>query len=186
MMCRTTAGRRGSTITMSALRGMYRKLRLVINEVVKFGAVGAFGVLVNFAVFNACLHMLHLQTVRSGVIATVVAIGTNYLGNRYWTYRNCDTSRRTREISLFLLFSGIGLVIENGILAFSHYGLDYTSTLADNVSKNVIGLGLGTLFRFWSYRTWVFRALPGRDTVQAAEKILTENERRPVSGRFPR
>ncbi|MSW42688.1 MAG: GtrA family protein, partial [Actinobacteria bacterium] len=31
-----------------------------------------------------------------------------------------------------------------------------TSPLADNVSANVIGLGLGTIFRFWSYRRWVF------------------------------
>ena len=27
----------------------------------------------------------------------------------------------------------------------------------DNISANVIGLGLGMLFRFWSYRTFVFR-----------------------------
>ena len=46
------------------------------------------------------------------------------------------------------------------------YYLDYLYTdiivgglkgpIADNVSANVIGLGLGTLFRFWSYRRWVF------------------------------
>ena len=35
-------------------------------------------------------------------------------------------------------------------------GLD--SVLADNISANVIGLGLGTVFRFWSYRKWVFPA----------------------------
>jgi hypothetical protein len=41
-------------------------------------------------------------------------------------------------------------------LAISHYVLDFTSTLADNVSGNGVGLVLGTLFRFWSYRKWVF------------------------------
>lgn len=159
---------------MTALRGLYARLRSIIAELAKFGAVGAVGVVVNVAVFNLCIHSMELQTVRSGVIATAVAIGTNYLGNRYWTYRHCDKSQRTREISLFMLFSGIGLVIENGILALSHYGLDYTSPLADNIAKNVVGLGIGTLFRFWSYRTWVFRT---QAAVQAAEELLEEHGR---------
>ena len=45
------------------------------------------------------------------------------------------------------------------VLAFSHYGLDYTSTLADNVAT-IIGIGLGTLFRFWAYRRIVFSGEP--------------------------
>jgi putative flippase GtrA len=160
---------------MTVLRGLYPRLGSIITELAKFGAVGAVGFVVNIAVFNFCLHALDLQTVRSGVIATAVAIGTNYLGNRYWTYRHCDKTQRTREISLFMLFSGIGLVIENGVLAISHYGFGFTSVLADNVAKNVIGLGIGTLFRFWSYRTWVFRNEAA--VLGAAEDLLPGRER---------
>ena len=159
---------------MTALRRWYQRLRLLIGEIAKFGAVGAFGVVVNIAVFNLCLHTLRLQPVRSGVIATAVAICTNYLGNPHWTYRNRDKSQQAREVSLFLLFSGVGLLIENGVLALSHYGFGFTSPLADNIAKNGIGLGLGTLFRFWSYRTWVFRALPAREAVKVAEQLLIE------------
>ncbi|MET8676428.1 GtrA family protein [Streptomyces sp. NPDC004647] len=165
---------------MTTGRGaLHQRLKLMSGEIGRFGAVGASGWLVDTAVFNLCLHVLHLQTVRSGVIATAVAIGTNYLGNRYWTYRHRDRSRRTREVTLFLLFSGIGMVIQNGVLALSHYGLEHTSALADNVAKNVIGLGVATLFRFWSYRTWVFRTLPGSEAVEAAEGIL--ESARPVN-----
>lgn len=141
---------RGGTL---ALRS---RLDRLARELGKFGAVGALGFLVNVAVFNLCIHTFQLASVRSGVIATAVAIGTNYLGNRYWTYRRADKNRVRREVLLFLFFSGIGLVIENGMLALSHYGLGHTSPLADNISKNVIGLGIGTVFRFWAYRTWVF------------------------------
>jgi hypothetical protein len=38
----------------------------------------------------------------------------------------------------------------------SHYLLGFTDPVADNIATNVIGLGLGTLFRFTLYRTWVF------------------------------
>ncbi|WP_171163147.1 GtrA family protein [Streptomyces sp. I05A-00742] len=159
---------------MSQRRAVRSRLERLVHEVAKFGAIGAIGFVVNAIVFNICTHS-GLAVVRSGVIATCVAIAANYVGNRYWTYRDCDKSRRSRELSLFLLFSGVGLVIENGILALSHYGFGFTSTLADNVAKNVIGLGIGTVFRFWSYRTWVFRQLPvTRAAVETAESFLAD------------
>ncbi|WP_129842257.1 GtrA family protein [Streptomyces sp. RFCAC02] len=142
------------------------RLRGIAREVVKFGAVGALGLVVNVLVFNVCRQSASLAPVRSGVIATSAAIAANYLGNRYWVYRHRDKTRASREAGLFLLFSGVGMVIENGALALSHYGFGFTSPLADNIAKNVVGLGLGALFRFWSYRTWVFRA--AGDTVGAA------------------
>ena len=154
-----------------ALPSRFPALRRLARELARFGTVGAFGVVVNTAVFNLCLRVLDVPSVRSGVVATAVATGTNYLGNRYWAYRHADKQRLHRELVLFLLFSGIGLVIENGALALSHYGLGFTSPFADNVAKYVVGLGLGTLFRFWSYRTWVFRTpqaeLPPPVTVPA-------------------
>ncbi|TDC21500.1 GtrA family protein [Streptomyces sp. 8K308] len=145
------------------------RLSGIAHEVVKFGTVGALGVVVNVVVFNLCTQGADLAPVRSGVLATTAAILTNYVGNRYWTYRDRDKSGRSREASLFLLFSGVGMVIENGVLALSHYGLGFTSSLADNLAKNVIGLGLGSLFRFWSYRTWVFRVAADAADAPGAE-----------------
>lgn len=133
------------------------RLRRLRREAAKFGTVGAFGFLVNVLVFNLSAQLLGIEPLLSGVLATSAAICTNYLGNRYWTYRHADKTRRRREASLFVLFSCVGMVIENGMLAFSHYGLGFTSPLADNIAKNVVGLGIASLFRFWSYRTWVFR-----------------------------
>ncbi|MGI5338327.1 GtrA family protein [Streptomyces sp. CA-181903] len=159
---------------MSHRRAVRSRLERLVREIAKFGAIGAVGFVVNTVVFNMCRHS-GLAVVRSGVIATCFAIAANYVGNRYWTYRDCDKSRRSRELTLFLLFSGVGLVIENGILALSHYGFGFTSTVADNIAKNVVGLGIGTVFRFWSYRTWVFKRLPvTQAAVEAAESFLAQ------------
>ncbi|MGI5426295.1 GtrA family protein [Streptomyces sp. CA-179760] len=135
------------------------RLRRLAREVAKFGAVGGAGVLVNLLVFNLVRHVTDLQVVRASVIATVVATCFNYVGYRYFTYRNRDKSGRTREMSLFLLFSVIGLVIENGVLYAATYGFGWNTPLQNNIFK-FVGIGVATLFRFWSYRTWVFRALP--------------------------
>ncbi|MCE7082876.1 GtrA family protein [Streptomyces sp. ST2-7A] len=147
---------------MNRSPGLRLRLRRLVREAGRFGTVGAVGLVVNVFVFNLCRQGVGLGAVRSGVIATACAICTTYLGNRYWTYAHADKSRRRREAGLFLVFSGAGMVLENGVLALSHHGLGLTSATADNVAKNVIGLGLASLFRFWAYRTWVFRGARSR------------------------
>ncbi|MDR3083323.1 MAG: GtrA family protein [Streptomyces sp.] len=134
------------------------------------------GLLVNLLVFNLVRQATGLQVVRASVIATVVAIVFNYVGFRYFAYRDRDKTGRTREMTLFLLFSAAGLVIENGVLFLATYGLGWDSPLQNNVFK-FLGIGLGTLFRFWSYRTWVFKALPVRETVVGAESFLAAEAR---------
>ncbi|GAA3723553.1 GtrA family protein [Streptomyces tremellae] len=135
------------------------RLHRVLKEVVKFGAVGGAGLLVNLLVFNLVRHVTSLPVVRASVLATIVSIVFNYIGFRYFAYRDRDKTGRTRELTLFLFFSVIGLVIENGILYTATYGFGWDSPLQSNVFK-FVGIGVATLFRFWSYRSWVFKALP--------------------------
>jgi putative flippase GtrA len=150
-------------------------LRRIVREVAKFGAVGGAGLLVNLLVFNVVRHLTDLPVVRASVIATVVAIVFNYIGFRYFTYRDRDKSGRTKELTLFLLFSVVGLVIENGILYAATYGFGWDSPLQSNIFK-FVGIGIATLFRFWSYRSWVFKTLPAREAVASAESFLEEAE----------
>ncbi|MEU9174487.1 GtrA family protein [Streptomyces sp. NPDC048420] len=148
-------------------------LRRIVREAAKFGAVGGAGLLVNLVVFNLVRHVTELPVVRASVIATVVAIAFNYIGFRYFTYRDRDKSGRTKELTLFLLFSVVGLVIENGILYAATYGFGWDSPLQSNIFK-FVGIGIATLFRFWSYRSWVFKTLPAREAVASAESFLEE------------
>jgi putative flippase GtrA len=154
-----------------------RQFDQLVREIAKFGAVGGAGLLVNLIAFNLVRNVTGLQVVRASVIATIVAIVFNYIGFRYFTYRDRDKGGRTREMTLFLLFSAAGLVIENGVLYVATYGFGWDGSLQSNVFK-FLGIGLGTLFRFWSYRTWVFRAMPAGSAVADAESILQEAENR--------
>jgi len=67
---------------------------------------------------------------------------------------------RGRELAGFVVVNVGGLVIGVGCLAFSHYLLGLTSPLADNISANAVGLGLGTAFRYFFYRRLVFTGIP--------------------------
>ena len=134
-----------------------------LSEATRFGIVGLTGVGVQFVTFNVLRYagpggagILEPKPITAQVIAIALATVVTYLGNRYWTYAHRERGHPARELPIFLLLNAIAIGIGAACLAISHYGFGLTSPLADNLSGNVVGLGLGTLFRFWSYRRFVF------------------------------
>lgn len=130
------------------------------REVAKFGVVGALAFVIDLGGMNLLTHTVledKVTTARilSGVAATLFA----WFGNRSWTFRHRRSRPAHHEVTLFFVVNGLALVISTLCLVISHYGLDLTSRLADNIST-IIGIGLGTLFRFWTYRRFVFAQQP--------------------------
>lgn len=145
---------------MSLARSLPDRWRKFVHEALKFGLVGGINTVINYAVFNAlALTVFRDGQLKATVVATVVAAFTSYLMNRHWTYRDRPKSAMRREYLLFFVFNGIGLAIELGMLAMVKYGFGINSLLAINVGKT-FGLVLGTVFRFWAYRTFVFHHAP--------------------------
>lgn len=134
------------------------RLQKVAGEFAKFGTVGVINTILNYAVFNALILTVFAQgQLKANVIATVIATTASYFMNRHWTYRDRPKSALRREYTLFFVFNLAGLVIELGVLGMAKYGFGLTSLLALNIAKT-FGLVLGTTFRFWAYRTFVFPA----------------------------
>ena len=146
-------------------------MRLLLAQLGRFGVVGLIGFVIDVGVFNILrATILEPSVVHEGpfiakVISTSIAIGANYFGNRYWTFGATRRTAVVREGVEFVLVSVGGMLITLACLWVSHYALGFTSVLADNIAGNVIGLGLGTAFRFAFYRYWVFhpsRSMPLR------------------------
>jgi putative flippase GtrA len=148
-------------------------MRALVTQLTRFGVVGFVGLIVDVVVFNVLvLTVLSTEEVHEGpliakIISTSIAIVVNWLGNRYWTFRDDRRHHWLREGIEFVLVSIGGMGISLLCLWVSHYGLGFTSVVADNVATNVIGLALGTAFRFTFYRMWVFSSTrPGRVAAQ--------------------
>ena len=141
---------------MSSLAALYSRFERLLHEVAKFGVVGAVSYVIDTGLFNVFRLGVHLGPLTSKTLSVIVATTFAYFANRHWTFRHRERSGLGREYVLFFVLNGVGLLIALACLATSHYLLDLRSNLADNISANVIGLVLGTLFRFWSYRKWVF------------------------------
>ncbi|KAB1922583.1 MULTISPECIES: GtrA family protein [Micromonospora] len=149
---------------MRLVRLLPERWQKFIHEALKFGIVGGINTVINYAVFNALALTVFVNgQLKATVIATIVATITSYLMNRHWTYRDRPKSALRREYLLFFLFNGAGLLIELGAVAAAKYGLGVHGLLALNLAKTV-GVMLATLFRFWSYRTFVFQPVaPAED-----------------------
>jgi putative flippase GtrA len=153
-----TYARQVAADVVTAFQRVHDGLGHLARELVKFGMVGLVAFVVDVALFNLLLHLTD-KPLTSKTLSTVVATTVAYVGNRLWTFRRRSRAGVGREYTLFFLLNGVGLAIALGCLATSHYLLGFTSRLADNIAANVVGLALGTAFRFWSYRRFVFPAL---------------------------
>jgi putative flippase GtrA len=139
-----------------------QRFRAITDEMAKFGTIGLINLGVNFAVFNALLVLASGSEVKAKAVATMVATTCAYFLNRHWTYRHRPKTTIRREYSLFFFFNAVGLVFEAGIVALAKYGFDQTSLVVLNLCT-FVGIAIGTVFRFWAYRTHVFKQAEAHD-----------------------
>jgi putative flippase GtrA len=148
-----------------ALDRMRNAVSVLYREMLKFGVIGTVAFVVDTGLFNLLSTGLwpgtgaapfdgheKIAKVISATAATLVA----WLGNRHWSFRHRRQAAAHRELLLFAVMNIGGMAIAVICLTISHDALGFTSSLADNVSGVFIGTALGTLFRFWAYRTFVF------------------------------
>lgn len=138
-------------------------MHTLITQLTRFALVGTIGLIIDVSVFNLLrITVLAPEVLNEGpflakVVSTSLAIIANWMGNRHWAFAKERRGHLAREGVEFFIVSGGGMLIGLACLWVSHYLLGFDSLLADNISSNVIGLALGTAFRFWGYRVWVFR-----------------------------
>lgn len=141
---------------------LIKRLTHYLPEASKFLTVGGIAYVVDVGVFNILrsfeeISPLSAKPLTAKIIAASLATLVAYFGNKKWTYSHRSGQGKTREISLFFLINGLAMGIAVGCLWFTHYALGWDSPLVDNISANIVGVGLGTIFRFFAYRTWVFK-----------------------------
>ena len=141
---------------MSFALRLYERFRVLIHEAAKFGVVGLAGFIVSLGGADVLRYGAGVGKYKAVVIATVLATVVTFIGNRYWAFRHRERTGMGRETVLFFVFNGIGLLIQLACVAIVQDGLNLQGKIAYNAA-NLVGIGLGTLFRFWSYRKWVWR-----------------------------
>jgi len=149
------------------------------QQFAKFGVVGVTAFVIDVGLFNVLQYagdpaLLAEQPLLAKVVSTGVATVASWVGNRYWTFRHTRRPHPWRELALFVCMCTIGLGLSLLCLGVSHYLLGLQSALADNIAANVVGLAVGTTFRFWAYKRFVFTHVaqtPDPEPVGAARQF---------------
>jgi putative flippase GtrA len=143
------------SLSVSPITGLYRRFAELIHELAKFGLVGAIAAVLDLGGAALLYGAAGLNELAAKTISTVVAATFAYAGNRVWTFRHRANAGLAREYLIFFLLNGIGLLIALLVIGFTTYSLGLRGQLAYNVAQ-VSGSLIGTVFRFWAYKKWVF------------------------------
>lgn len=101
--------------------------------------------------------LLPNSPVKAKIVSTVISVIVAWLGNKLWTYGDRETGSSLRGFILFAIVNAIGMVITVLPLGVTWYLLNLRDPISYNISTNIIGIALAMFFRFYAYRTWVFK-----------------------------
>ncbi|MBI1757737.1 MAG: GtrA family protein [Actinobacteria bacterium] len=109
--------------------------------------------------FNGLHFGLRIGPLTSNVVSASIATTSAYFMNRTWSFSHRARTGLAREYTLFFGLNAVAMVIGLIVLGAARYGFQITDKWPLNMA-NIVGIGLGTIFRFWSYKRWVFVAPP--------------------------
>ena len=149
------------------------RLRHLAVEAFKFLTVGGVGFIVDVGLSNLLTYglgpvpaLLEGSPIKAKIISTIAAMIVVWIGNKLWTYGDRTTDSNVRGIILFIAVNLAGMAISVIPLGVTWYLLNMRDQLTYNISTNVIGIALAMAFRFYAYRTWVFKeASPAAEVV---------------------
>jgi putative flippase GtrA len=81
--------------------------------------VGIIGAVIDFGVFNLLIALFGFPSILAGAISFTLAVTSNFIFNRFWTYPDSRSRSVSRQVVMFVIVSAIGL----GIRSILFFGL---------------------------------------------------------------
>lgn len=120
-------------------------------QLIKFGAVGASGFVVNLVVYSLAVHQADIHYLVAAVIAFCIAVLNNFYWNRHWTFKAGDGHAGFQAARFFvvsLIALGFNLLL---LKAFVAAGME-------KVPAQAVAVILVTPVNFIGNKLWSFSA----------------------------
>ena len=108
-----TAVARGGALVARVRRGVRHPANWL--QLARFAAVGATGYVVNLATFTLCLKQIGLDYRVAATAAFLVAVTSNFVWNRRWTFAPSPRARHMQALRFFTV-SAVAFVLSLGLL----------------------------------------------------------------------
>ena len=145
---------------------MGARLRRLSDEAARFSAVNVAATVVALLLFNLLVHgiqgiynpgPLNGWPVTTWFLANCVGMGISFYGSRQFAFKHRHASGPGGGALNYAIVNLVSFVIPMACLWISRNVFDWDGVIADNVSANLVGAALGTAFRFWAFRRFVFK-----------------------------
>ncbi len=158
---------------------------------VKFGFVGIMGALVDFTTYNLLLtpfaflfstatlggtwlaarglnddQLFTAGTVAAGTVSFLLAILSNFVWNRYWTYPDSRSKSLRRQFGQFFIINVSGILIRLPVIALTRHlftnlleSLRLAATQADRLGSNLalaLAVAIVMFWNFFANRYWTY------------------------------
>lgn len=122
-------------------------------QLVRFGLVGASGFVVNLAVYALLVHAIGAPYQLAAVVAWLVAVSSNFVLNRHWTFDSSGGRVHDQALRFFLV----------SLAAFVLVNLVALTLLVEQaglakVPAQALAVAAATPFNFLGNKLWSFRA----------------------------
>jgi putative flippase GtrA len=119
-------------------------------QLLKFGLVGGSGYLINLAAFLLLTGSLGVHHVVAAIGAFCVAVTSNFLWNRYWTFGPGEGPARFQAARFFAVsLASLGLNIAALELLISNH-------LVGDLTAQAIAVAVAMPFNFLGNKLWTF------------------------------
>ncbi|MCB2180137.1 GtrA family protein [bacterium] len=133
----------------------------------KFAVVGTIGFVVDFSTYNLVRNLIGFSPEVSSIISFSVAVLSNFLFNRYWTYPDSRSKPIVQQLAAFSLVNVAGLIIRTLIFSLIHepMGELFAQVLPNfALSPQVLGENISlaivvVIVMFWNFfanRYWTY------------------------------
>jgi putative flippase GtrA len=119
-------------------------------QLARFGIVGCSGYVINLGVFTLLAGTLGVQHILAAIGAFCVAVTSNFLWNRHWTFDRGDGPahfQAARFFTVSLAALGLNLVVLEALVA---------SGSVDDLAAQAIAVAVAMPFNFLGNKLWTF------------------------------
>jgi putative flippase GtrA len=119
-------------------------------QLAKFGIVGGSGYLINLAVFQLMISGFGVHHLLAAVVAFCVAVSSNFLWNRYWTFGPGDGHagfQAARFFAVSVASLGLNLIVLEALISGGTVG---------DLTAQAIAVAVAMPFNFLGNKLWTF------------------------------
>lgn len=138
---------------------MGERVRRLIEQLLKFGVVGAIAFAIDLGVTALLVETLGVNPTYAAAVAFVVAVCFNYVASMRFVFVPREDLSQGAQLAIFIALSVVGLIINEAIMwggevAFTAAGIAYEGSRLYVLVKAFASVVVA-LFNFFSRKRWL-------------------------------